>query len=395
MYTIKILSSDEFDKLPFSRVRKSLGVADPKKMIAYVRDTSIDDLNKYLINHELDHLVEEIPTDEFEGVRYKGFGDMFNSIGGGIKSAGSSLWSGAKNLGSGVGNLFGMGGQAQPQPTAGSNPFTYGQSNPFAYGPMAGGTVGRSSFTPPAISSHKPSYGGGMSSGSGGGGGGFGGLFSGFGNMIKSNAPLAAGIGTMLGSQLIRGPKVPQLPQSATSFQSRLTGGTSIGNLANQRTTELLNQPLQAMTDAEVEAILRPVREKHQQEHIRLSNTYMNAQPGNDYLTNSAYGNDKRLLDEQQAREIADVVANKQRDIQAQNMGFRLQEIAQARGMSQEQLQNEAAAVGYDIDAMMAKFNVGREDALSLRNYLMNFGGQLALMGVNPNYGLMANFGGG
>lgn len=77
MYTMKILSNKEFDSLPVhitrgSRIDDSLGFADPSTNTAYVRHTAWPELNKYLINHEFDHLVEEMKTDMDEnGICHK------------------------------------------------------------------------------------------------------------------------------------------------------------------------------------------------------------------------------------------------------------------------------------------------------------------------------------
>ena len=58
MYNIQILSDKEFDSLPYPETEASLGIADPKTNTAFVRHTASDDLNKYLVNHELEHLIE-------------------------------------------------------------------------------------------------------------------------------------------------------------------------------------------------------------------------------------------------------------------------------------------------------------------------------------------------
>ena len=74
MYEIKVLDSNEFDSLPYEGIDDSLGVADVKAGKVFVRDTGIHELNRYLINHEIDHLVEDHATDEDEhGIRHKKF----------------------------------------------------------------------------------------------------------------------------------------------------------------------------------------------------------------------------------------------------------------------------------------------------------------------------------
>ena len=86
-YSIKILSNQEFDKLPFEFASNALGLADVKNNSVYVRNTHVKELNRYLLDHELDHLVEETPTDEVGGVRYKfNFSNLFPKI---VKQKGS------------------------------------------------------------------------------------------------------------------------------------------------------------------------------------------------------------------------------------------------------------------------------------------------------------------
>ena len=79
MYEIKVLSNDEFDRLPQSITRgaeisDSLGFADKRTGKAYVRYTSHPDLQKYLINHEFEELEADYSTHEDEfGIRHKKF----------------------------------------------------------------------------------------------------------------------------------------------------------------------------------------------------------------------------------------------------------------------------------------------------------------------------------
>ena len=69
MYEIKVLSNDEFDSLPYedtrgSDISDSLGFANKFIGKAYVRQTGIHDLNKYLISHELEELESDESTHE-------------------------------------------------------------------------------------------------------------------------------------------------------------------------------------------------------------------------------------------------------------------------------------------------------------------------------------------
>ena len=78
-YTVKIVTPKEWRRLVESNPRyqhaeDSVGFADPQTRTGYVMNTGVHRLNRYLLNHEFEHLVEEHATDEDEfGVRHKKF----------------------------------------------------------------------------------------------------------------------------------------------------------------------------------------------------------------------------------------------------------------------------------------------------------------------------------
>lgn len=80
LYDIRVLTDKEFDNLPNSITRgsdvsDSMGFADPYTGRAFVRYTASHNLNKYLINHELEHLVNAPCTDVDEnGICHKKVG---------------------------------------------------------------------------------------------------------------------------------------------------------------------------------------------------------------------------------------------------------------------------------------------------------------------------------
>ena len=82
MYKIHVLDDKEFDTLPKSATRgsnvsESLGFANKFNGNAYVRQTGVHELNKYLINHELEELSANESTHEDEnGIRHKSFGKI-------------------------------------------------------------------------------------------------------------------------------------------------------------------------------------------------------------------------------------------------------------------------------------------------------------------------------
>ena len=129
MYTFKVLPSKDYDVLPYKRATDSLGLADTNKKLAYIRDTKDNEITKYLINHELDHLIGKNRDKLHEGesgVYYKVFPAIFNALstmGGGLSQLGGGLARGlntlggglagaTKGIGQGIGGLF---NQFQPQ----------------------------------------------------------------------------------------------------------------------------------------------------------------------------------------------------------------------------------------------------------------------------------------
>ena len=82
-YTVKFLDSESFDNLPYSKVADSLGVADQKAGIAYVRDTA-SPMDVFTTMHELEHLkgndLEEHETPGEDGVYYKSSGSIMQTL---------------------------------------------------------------------------------------------------------------------------------------------------------------------------------------------------------------------------------------------------------------------------------------------------------------------------
>lgn len=161
VYEIKFLGSKDFDSLPNTEtngadVKDSMGFYNPHTNRIFIRHTAIPELDKYLLEHEFDHLLEKDATDEDEfGIRHKKKKSLWStfilpSITGGLAGNGGVF--GDKGIyGSGVGlgskpednkqdtqssmqSSFGNLGYGQPQSqgvTFGSSqsPFTEQQSS--------------------------------------------------------------------------------------------------------------------------------------------------------------------------------------------------------------------------------------------------------------------------
>ena len=88
-YKVQILNDKEFENLPFPETETSFGIADPETNTAYVRYSPNKDVMNYLVNHEVEHLIEGSGgkhSDHYRnGVYYKGLFDIFG--GGGQQQA--------------------------------------------------------------------------------------------------------------------------------------------------------------------------------------------------------------------------------------------------------------------------------------------------------------------
>lgn len=77
VYEIKFLGSKDFDKLPKTEtngadISDSLGFYNPYTNRIFIRHTAIPELDKYLLEHEFEHILEKEATDEDEfGIRHK------------------------------------------------------------------------------------------------------------------------------------------------------------------------------------------------------------------------------------------------------------------------------------------------------------------------------------
>lgn len=80
-FTVQLLNDKEFDGLNYRNISDSLGIADVKKGLVFVRRTGIKDFDEATLHHEIDHMVEEHATDEDEyGIRHKKGGALRNIV---------------------------------------------------------------------------------------------------------------------------------------------------------------------------------------------------------------------------------------------------------------------------------------------------------------------------
>jgi len=90
-FTIKLLSDEDFDKLPYADAKGSLGMSVMATKTAYIRRTGIKDMDQGTINHEFDELMQQSSPHEINGIRYKSVGQVFLRI---AKSIAASFFGG-------------------------------------------------------------------------------------------------------------------------------------------------------------------------------------------------------------------------------------------------------------------------------------------------------------
>ena len=343
MYTVKILSNQDFERLPYRFVKESFGVADPKDNTAYVRYVAFPEVQKYMVNHEFDHLVEEIPTDEIDGVRY------------GFKGGFTNLF---KSLGSKAANLF-VGSQVPSMTT------------PQNIGHLSAGGPGTMGFSNPSQFLNK-------------GVGGLKNIFSQFNNPMTKAGLLTAGAG-----YLMPRPKPPQLPASADVFRQFGMGGSPTGNIASQRLQEMLNQPIDKLTPEEEETILNPIRLAKRDRLKYTADVYRNLRPGTDPLTDTTYTQSLRDVENEfdlsQSRALTEAVLNKR--------GMRSAEIGLAKGIDLQDANVRQAIAQMDINQIQQAFNVSWQEAWYWKQLVANLGSSLIQtgMGGNPWQNMLMN----
>ncbi len=227
--------------------------------------------------------------------------------------------------------------------------------------------------------------GGGMGFG-GGGGGGSGGTSqesstsSKLGGYLKN--PLLQGIATMVGSQFIKSPKVPELPQSVIDFQNMAKQGNPLQNQASQALSQQLGQTQQDLSQDEINAIMRQYDLAQEDELRSVDAMYKSLRPGTDPMTDTAYQKDLARVRDRYATLRADSVANAQRQISNDFASQRAQQISQAVGLSNQQLQQLAGLSQYDLDRQLSQLAIDYSDKQFLRDYILQLGGNI----VSSNY---------
>ena len=430
-YKIQILSDEEFEKLPYEEVSISLGLADTNTNTAYVRYVANEGLQRYLINHELEHLIGE-DRDEIhhdgKGIYYKGFGNVFSALGQGASNiasgigsaagqfgmnAGQALGGAARSIGGGISNLagslskatgFGGGFQGGANPSGGLA--AAAASNPALRAPM--NYFGGSSA---ALGASNPSFRMPTSPGSIGGLSSLGqrlgqtasGSFSPQG-MTSPSITSSQGNSPQINYQTENKSQTPnQQPQTQQSgggmfgqFGGKLMSG--FGDLATNKimsmfgsATGMTSMPrmpdiselpsVQALKNFDFrgnmgeldpslqEALNRDFDRIDAQEQHDFRNRWKNVRPGADIENDSVFARDYQAMQQSQATRRADAMAKYRFEMISTNLGINKMEYDRLQDMAQ-----------LDVDTI--SYNTGMS-AIEAMNLKKMFGFGTATEGTN------------
>ena len=424
-FTVKILSSEDFDKLPFKRIQANpgvvLGAAQMSTKTAFVRDTGFNDLTKANIGHELDELMAATSPHEEDGIRYKDFSQSFGNfasniplIGGIAKPLGQLAGGGLDLLGAGAGKLglpnfnigspsvtqfgnqvradklasgFGSGfGSSKGANTAISSGINAASnaSNARNFAALgntqtAGGGGGGSNFLNSFFTGAKNVFGGGGTSGGGsifGGGGG--GTQQPF-NLAETLGSVAPGVATALLGKLFT-PKTDALDFGGIKDELRGRigeGGSPAFDLGfGEAQRQLEGEPgtippavlaeMDLRRDEEIEALENRFRINQQGGGISESDTSRFGELRGDIV--------KKFEALKQQTEF---------DFQREQEGRRVQVMQTVLNLDQAQFEQFTQIANLEIAEIIERYSVDVRTATDFKNLFGNVGGALIQSGLN------------
>ena len=429
-YTVKILSSEDFNKLPFKRIQEDpdniFGAADVKTKTAYIRDTGYNDFTKATIDHELDELMAQTSPHEVDGIRYKDFGSIFQGIGNLGKSAVGAVGSGIGAIGRGVKNIFtpgpaapiatGPGGRLITGATQAATPAALPAltNNPATGSPFTGGAGTAAAFAKAAGSSPSlaagaqqqvPQQGGnwltnmfkgaGSAFNSGIAGQGVQGSGPATGENVSSttvqptfmqqlfntagkNAPSAVG-GTavsMLGDLFSKTPPPIDVSGITGALKDRVSGANP-SDLYQAGSAELMSK-LGTTPDAPPEsAFVRGDQVIDQELTDRLKNLeqQFKAATGNaDVSNNSAYLREVQRIQQESAEKRAAVRDEISFQFTREQLARDLQEVELALNLDKSQTEQMIRIAQLDAEAIAVNYNLDLREAQDFKNLFGNFG---------------------
>jgi hypothetical protein len=264
------------------------------------------------------------------------FGDMLGKGLGALRSAGGSAL-----------NFLGGGGQT------GGNSWVSGTPNQRITG----------------------TFGSGMNVGTGSGYGSFGKGVSnsakdGLGSMFKSAFP---GVMTMAGSQMVGNPKPPRMPDSFNQYMNMMNQG---GTPGMQQAQNYYSGVLSGQNKDAYDAAFNSLDLNYQEQLRQLNSMYRSLRPGTDPMSDSTYQRDLAQLNDQYARQRAQIGAQ----VQAQ--------AAQgAAGLGQQQIAGLQQGIQAQLNTIADQWGMNYAQKEALRNQILGLGAGM----VNKSLGIRQN----
>ena len=386
-YTVKILSSEEFNKLPFKRIQNNPdaihGAADKKNRIAYVKDTGFNDLTKANIGHELDELMANVSPHEEDGIRYKDYSQMFSSFGSSIPAIGKVagpvlgavgqvpdlLGTGISSLGRGIKNVLTPGpaakttipgyqgiGASKVVPSSGTSPVKSmfsGLGSAMSTPPAPKLTIPK--FTPisstPQVAPKTD-------------------FFSGAMDQLKSAAPGAAV--SMLGNLFAPKVSAPDYSGVKADMEKRIgEGGSPAYDLGFGEAKRIIEQPFGEVPAA----VFDPIDQRLADNITELENQFRsNQQSGAVSISDTTrFGRLKNDLIDQAEKEKAQLAFAYQ---QQQEVAKR-ETMTELLRLDQYQYDQYAQLANLDIATLVDQYGVDIQTATDFKTLFGNIGGQM------------------
>lgn len=203
---------------------------------------------------------------------------------------------------------------------------------------------------------------------------------------LGNNKNLLTGLGIAGAGQLIGSPKVPELPQSVIDFQNMVkSGGSALNQKASAALGAELDRPFEQVSAEEEAAAMRQLEKDQANAEKQVRDLYRNLRPGTDPSTDSAFRRDLADVTDQFSRAKVDTLSQLRRQVSNDFQSNRIRQVLAAQGVDQQQMQNLLAANQYDVDRTLLQLQISDRDRQFLREYLTNFGGQLAFNQLDPS----------
>src|SRR3990167_921240 len=183
-------------------------------------------------------------------------------------------------------------------------------------------------------------------------------------------------------------PKAPELPASIPQLQQKIeSGGSELGQLGRSALTSQLGQQFDPLSEPEIQASLRQLEIEEQKAMDQVRDLYRNLRPGSDPSSDTSFRRDIQEITDQFARAKADTVATRTRETKANFDAQRTQQIQQAIGASDSEMQQLAQLAQLDVNQISQQLQIDYDQAALFKNTFINLGSSL----ISPETAVLNN----